>query len=250
MSFNIGVLIGIGVGPGDPELITLKGLRRLQKAPIVCCPSGKAGAIGYAEQVVAGYIDRSRQKLIPLAFPMSRDQEKLQAAWQEAGEKVAEYLQQGLDVAFLTEGDPLFFSTFIYMAEAVQERLPAGKVEIVPGVTSISGCTAAAGIPLAVAGESVVILDAPHRINDLVEILTLHPVVVLMKVSGCLEDIVEILKQCNWLECATLVERCGTDRQRVIVGKDLIGCVRPHYLSTLLIRRQERLKSRVGEGSG
>ena len=223
MSSEMGTLYGIGVGPGDPEWITVKGLRLLQAAPVVCFPAGKDGGAGYAHSIVAQYLDAGRQELVPLSFPMSRKAEVLRAAWEAAGATVAGFLEAGRDVAFLTEGDPLFYSTFIYLAEAARVRLSGCRVVTVPGVTSLAGCASAAGLPLA----------------DLDRVLDEFEVVVVMKAAAYLDRVLPALQQRGLLQSAVLVERCGTGEERVIVGEALAGIGRQHYLSTLIISRRD-----------
>ncbi len=239
MSSEMGTLYGIGVGPGDPEWITVKGLRLLQAAPVVCFPAGKDGGAGYAHSIVAQYLDAGRQELVPLSFPMSRKAEVLRAAWEAAGATVAGFLEAGRDVAFLTEGDPLFYSTFIYLAEAARVRLSGCRVVTVPGVTSLAGCASAAGLPLALANEHVAILPAPDALADLDRVLDEFEVVVVMKAAAYLDRVLPALQQRGLLQSAVLVERCGTGEERVIVGEALAGIGRPHYLSTLIICRRD-----------
>ena len=130
---KIGTLYGISVGPGDPELITLKGLRSLQKVPVVAFPAGIQGKPGIAQQIVAQWLSPDQVQLA-LTFPYVQDMAMLKQAWQTAAALVWQYLSQGQDVAFACEGDVSFYSTFTYLAQTLQQLHPEALIKFVPGV--------------------------------------------------------------------------------------------------------------------
>ena len=134
-SNKIGVLYGVSVGTGDPELITIKALKTIKKCPVIAFPAGIKGKQGIAQSIIQGYL-QPQQKTLPLAFPYTQNQEELTRAWQSAAEQVWEYLQQGQDVAFACEGDVSFYSTFSYLAETLDKLKPAIKIQPIPGVSS------------------------------------------------------------------------------------------------------------------
>ncbi len=115
---TIGTLYGISVGPGDPELITLKGLKALQSAAVVAFPAGIKGRSGIAETIIAPHL-LPQQIQLPLDFPYVQTAETLTAAWQKAATQVWSYLEQGFDLAFACEGDISFYSTFTYLAQTL-----------------------------------------------------------------------------------------------------------------------------------
>lgn len=231
-------LYGVGVGPGDPELITIKAVRVLESVQVVCYPEGKGSAQGHAYGIARRYLGGGVES-IPLSFPMSRDKDTLRKAWDAASDTVVARLAAGKDVAFLTEGDPLFYSTFIYLADGVGKRLPSARIETVPGVTSLSGCAAAARIPLARAGERVAVIDAPHALDELDDLLGRFDALALMKCAAYLDRIVPALERNGLLDNAVLVE-LGTRRdQQVLRGRELLLAGKPHYLSTLLVFRRD-----------
>ena len=154
----IGCLYGIGVGPGDPELLTLKALKAIQRVPVICVPQAANRRDSYALSIVKDYV-KPEQEILRAPFPTD-DAEGAAQAWREASEMVAERLRKGQDVAFLTEGDPMLYSTFSYILTGVQELCPEAPIVIIPGVSSVMAAAASSGVPLATHGQRLAILPA------------------------------------------------------------------------------------------
>lgn len=232
---QLGTLYGISVGPGDPELITLKGLGILKQAPIVAFPAGSDGKSGIAQLIVEPWLQESQVQL-PLNFPYVQDQVTLTQAWQKAAEQVWQYLQLGQDVAFVCEGDISFYSTFTYLAETLQQLHPESLVERIPGVCSPLAAASAVGKPLTVRSDRLVILPALYNLEELETILDWADVVVLMKVSSVYSQVWKVLQERQLLENAVVVERATLPEQ--IIYADLRD--RPNlklpYFSLLIVK--------------
>ncbi|NEO85754.1 MAG: precorrin-2 C(20)-methyltransferase [Spirulina sp. SIO3F2] len=211
-----GRLYGISVGTGDPELITLKGLRYLREADVVAFPSGRHGQPGIAEQIIAPWLAQC-QVLLALEFPYVQDETVLQVAWKKAATEVWTYLKQGKTVAFACEGDVSFYSTFTYLAQALHHHHADIPMEIVPGVSSPYAAAAALRIPLTVWGQRYVVLPALHQLHELETVLAWAEVVVLLKVSSVYSQVWQILRQRNLLARSWVVER-ATHPNQVIYG--------------------------------
>ena len=211
---KIGTLYGISVGTGDPELITVKGLKILQASKVVAFPAGIKGKLGIAQQIVAPWISPNQQQLA-LTFPYVQEQEILKAAWKNAAVQVWQYLQQGVDVTFVCEGDVSFYSTFSYLAQTLQQIHPEVLVQSIPGVCSPMAASSALGLPLTVGAEKLVVLPAIYQLKELEAVLDWADVVVLMKVASVYEQVWQILNQRNLLERSRVVER-ATQRDMVI----------------------------------
>lgn len=203
---KIGTLYGISVGPGDPELITLKGLRSLQQVPVVAFPAGMEGKPGMAQQIISPWLSQ-QQQLLALKFPYVQDMVVLTEAWKEAAEQVWKYLQQGLDVAFACEGDISFYSTFTYLAQTLQQIHPEAVIELVPGVCSPMAAASVLGLPLTIRHQRLVVLPALYHIGELETVLDWADVVVLMKVSSVYEQVWKVLQQRALLSNSWVVER-------------------------------------------
>lgn len=235
---KIGTLYGISVGPGDPELITLKGLRSLQQVPVVAFPSGVQGKPGIAQQIVAQWL-RPDQVQLALTFPYVQDMAVLSQAWQVAAQQVWQYLREGQDVAFACEGDVSFYSTFTYLAQTLQHLHPEAPVQLVPGVCSPMAATAALGLPLTIRQERLVVLPALYTVGELEAVLEWADVVVLMKVSSVYEQVWKVLQQRGLLGKSWVVERATLPEQ--VIHSDLRDrpTLKLPYFSLLIVQKRE-----------
>jgi precorrin-2/cobalt-factor-2 C20-methyltransferase len=228
-----GLLYGVGVGPGDPELLTLRAARIIREAPVIAVPVTQADGDSYALGVVAPLIT-PEQRVLSLHFPMVKDTAARRAYRQAAAAAIASELDAGYDVAFLTEGDPLLHSTFIY----VLEHLPAGTaLEIVPGVTSIAAATAQAALPLVSGNQRLAVLPATfENVDELRGILGAFDTVVLLKFARVFDRLLDLLCELHLDRTSVVVERASHPAGRVV--RDLEGLRgRPiHYLSLLIVQ--------------
>ena len=233
-----GILYGIGVGPGDPELITVKGLGILQRVPVVAFPAGLQGKPGIAQQMVAQWLNASQVQLA-LNFPYVQETEILTQAWQVAAQEVWQSLKLGQDVAFVSEGDVSFYSTFTYLAQTLQQLHPEAVVQTVPGICSPLAAAAVLGIPLTIRAQRLVVLPAIYRVGELEAVLEWADVVVLMKVSSVYEQVWKVLQQRGLLERSWVVERATLPEQVIYAGLS----DRPHlklpYFSLLIVQVRE-----------
>ncbi|MBD2578133.1 precorrin-2 C(20)-methyltransferase [Oscillatoria sp. FACHB-1406] len=232
---QIGTLYGISVGPGDPELITLKGLRLLRTASAIAFPAGIKGKPGKAERIIAPW-SISEQKMLPLNFPYVPDFDVLTRAWHEAAEQVWQYLERGEDVAFACEGDISFYGTFAYLAQTLQQLHPEVVIEIVPGVSSPLAAAATLGLPLTARDQRLAVLPAIYTIGELKSVLQWADVLVLMKVSSVYEQVWQILQEYRLLDRAVAVENVTLPEQKIYT--DL--CDRPtlklSYFSLIVVQ--------------
>lgn len=215
---SLGRLIGIGVGPGDPDLITLKALNFLRQTEVVAFPSGRNGAPGVAQGIVAPHLG-GHQRQLPLDFPYVVDQTQLSLAWQRAAAQVWEVLSQGQDVVFACEGDISFYGTFTYLAHALQEAHPQAKILRVPGVCSPMAAVSALGLPLTVQSDQLAVLPALYSVAELDHALDWADVVVLLKVSSVYDQVWPRLEQRGLLAQSWVVVRATQPNQ--VIYKDL-----------------------------
>ncbi|MDF9408845.1 precorrin-2 C(20)-methyltransferase [Pelotomaculum isophthalicicum JI] len=233
-----GKLYGLGVGPGDPELITLKALRVLQQVPVVAVPVSRHGEDSLALTVAKSHL-RPEQEIITLQMPMSRDQECLEKAWEAAAGRLLEKLGKGLDVAFLTLGDASLYSSYSYLMEKVGELESGVEIETVPGVTSFAAAAARLNQPLAKGDEPLAVVPLLEDPEVLGELLPHFSNMVLMKVARRYDEIVRVLKENGRAENAVLISRCGLDGE--IVSRDLDeGIGKKHdYLTAIIVKGAE-----------
>lgn len=234
---QLGILYGIGVGPGDPELISIKGLRLLKSSPVVAFPAGIGGKPGVAEQIVQDWL-QPHQVRLGLDFPYVQDDQVLERAWQQAAQQVWSYLAQGQDVAFVSEGDVSFYSTFSYLSQALHQYQPQVQIETVPGVCSPLAAAAALGVPLTRRGDRLVILPALYTVAELEAVLDWADVVVLLKVSSVYPQVWSVLARRHLLHQSWVVERATLPQQIIHDNLQAQPELQLPYFSLMIIQVQ------------
>ncbi len=234
-------LYGVGVGPGAPDLITLRAVETIRRVPVLALPRGSDYGVSKAWAIVQPTIGAiAGQKRLFLTFPMSKDPERLKPAWERAFARIGAELDAGRDVAFLTEGDPSLFSTFIYLQDEARVRWPGVRIEVVPGVTSITAVPAVTGVPLADGQERIAILPGAYGLKDLVEVLRRFDTVVLMKIGAELPRIIAALEQEGLLDRAVYVSRATMREQRIVRDLRAVGAERGDCFAMVVVSRKER----------
>lgn len=230
-----GKLYGVGLGPGDPELLTLKAVRIIQDAEVVAAPVAKADGESYALDLAARWL-RPEQVVERLLFPMLRDVAGRVVYRQAAARAVLAHLVAGRDVAFLTEGDPTIHSTFLYVLAEMPEGV---EVEIVPGVSAITAAAAMAGVPLVNGEQRLAVLPAVFEEDDdsLRTILRSFDTVVLLKAHRRLDRLLPLLAELGLTDRAVWIERATHAKGRVVRDmRSLATDPDLHYLSLLIVR--------------
>lgn len=229
-------IYAVGVGPGDPELLTRKAERILRSADVILAPVSSLTEASVALGTIREFIDESRQKIIVHQFPMTSNQDLLIPAWQGAAELIATHAEAGRSVAFITIGDPLFYSTFIYLLRLLREQWPQIPIEIVPGISSINAAAAEAALPLVEGEEKMVVIPATAGIELIKVALETYETVVLLKVKPLFGAIIQLLRTTGREQRTVFVERVGSSRQKVLSNFAEIAAHSPDYLSLLIIK--------------
>ena len=206
-----GTLYGVGLGPGDPELLTLRAARLIRNARVVAYPS-LAGAKSFARSIAEEFIADGVQE-IAMDVPMTTERGPAQAAYDKGAKEIAEALEAGLDVVALCEGDPFFYGSFMYLFARLSERY---TVVTVPGVTSMTACAAAAGMPMAARNERVTVLPGPLPEAELEARIEGAESLAIMKVGRHLGKIRAVLEKLGLLDQAVYVERATLADQKVL----------------------------------
>lgn len=227
---------GVGVGPGNPELLTLKAHRVLKEANLLCVPVTGAEKESLALKITAQYI-RPDQEILELHLPMTQDLVTLEECWQAAANQIISHLRLGKRVAFLTIGDPSLFSTYTYIMYRVQAQTPEIPVETIPGITSLAAAAARLNQPLSEGEEKLMIVPALKNPEELKEIFKVSANVVLMKVSRQFPEIVRVLEETGHLKEAVLVTRCGQTGERIMWNlREALG-EKIDYMSLIIIKK-------------
>jgi len=226
---DMGTLYGVGVGPGEPGLVTLKAVEIINKVPVVAFPVNKPGAGSRAFDAVASHLSGSA-RLLPLLMPMTRDPQILKEAHEAAVEAVIATASTGDDVACLALGDPLFYSTFGYIAESFP-----GPVEVVGGVSAISAMAAALGQPLA-DGDTPLVVVTGKAHDALASALAMNASIVIIKPRSLSMESLDLLDQAGvWDRAWAAIELGGTE-ERVISELDRETAAALPYFAILWIQ--------------
>jgi precorrin-2/cobalt-factor-2 C20-methyltransferase len=231
-----GVFYGIGVGPGDPELITVKGAKALARCRHVFVPKSRAEKASIALEIARGYLGADSE-IHELFFPMTRDRDELSKRWDEAAECIAAVIGRGEDACFLTLGDPLLYSTYIYLLRALRRQLPEVRVITIPGVTAFSAAAALTEFPVGEGNESVCIIPTADNIDAVREAIERNSTVILMKVGKRLSEALDLLEQSGIEDQCVFVSRAGMEGERIELNPRKLReeAREPDYLSILLI---------------
>jgi len=230
-------LIAVGVGPGDPELLTRKAERILRSVPVIYAPTGAADAASYALAIVEPFLDRARQEVLTRTFPMTKDESELIPLWEETAAELAQRVRAGQDVAFITIGDPLLYSTFLYLYRIFRDKYPEIDIEIVPGITSVGAAAAAAGVSLGISADRLAILPATYEEEQLRQTLVEFDTVVLMKVSRVFDRVFALLSELGLEKSSVFVRRVGSSEEEVVTDLSSLVGKKLDYLSLLIVRK-------------
>lgn len=206
-----GKLYGLGVGPGDPELLTLKALRLIKENEVIAVPGNDIKTC-VAYQIVKGvYEELDTKTLIPVAMPMTKDKAILEANHRRAADDVEAYLKQGKNVVFLTLGDPTVYSTYLYVHKRILDR--GYEAEIVSGITSFCAVAARLNMGLVEMAQPLHVIPATYKAQEMDEILTLPGTKVLMKTGKKMREVRESILKSG--QKAVMIENCGMPDEKI-----------------------------------
>lgn len=229
-----GKFYGVGVGPGDPQFLTLRAVQVLQTVPIIAMPKSRSDRESVAWEIARPYCNKDAT-LLELEMPMTSDQEVLAKAWQDGAQTIKKQLQDGLAVAFITLGDPSLYSTYSYILRELSRELPAELIETVPGISAISAAAARLNTPLAVGDEPLVVLPSAEDVDDFLK----FPNLALLKVSRRLPQLLDKLDRAK--RRYVLTTRLGQSGEEIRwqpKSKDLAE-EKIDYLSLLMVKAGE-----------
>ena len=233
-----GRFFGIGIGPGDPELLTVKAVRLLAESDVIYVPKARTKAESLARKIVAGYVD-SEEKFCEVEFTMGKTAKELKSSYDLSAQRIIGDLRQGKQVAYLTLGDPMLYSTYIYLTEALRRQCPDIAIETVPGIPSFGAAAALANISLAEKNERVIILPVPEDLTDLKNILRRFDTVILLKVAKKLAEVIDLLGECDCINNAVFISHAGLENQTI--ERDLkrlrLEENEQGYLSIIIVKR-------------
>jgi len=236
-------LIGIGVGPGDPDLLTVKAVKAIQDTDVIMCPASAEDRPSIALSVISSLIDKSKnQEIVKLIFPMTKDKDILEAHWKTNAKIMAEKVLSGKNVVYLTVGDPYLYSTWIYMHRNISANYPDIKISVIPGIVSMFTFASKVGISIAEGAEKVAIIPSCYDLSSVKEIAKHSEVLVFLKDGRYFDKVIELLKESGFPENSIFAigQDLGTDHE--IIRKMTLGEVNDEtlttkYFSILVVKR-------------
>lgn len=231
-----GKLYGIGIGPGDPKLVTVRAKEILDRVDIVFAPKGREDGTSCARSIVEAVTKREKV-FAELTFPMTKDKSILNRYWSRAAHRIVKEIRKGSEVAFVTIGDPFIYSTYVYLLRTLRKDFPDIKVETVPGVSAFNAAASAADLALVEGNERLAIVPVSKDLKGLKEALEDFDTVVLMKIGLKLNRVISLLKKLDLLKCAVLVSRVGHKDEKIIHDLVSLRDKKTGYLSVIIVKK-------------
>ncbi|MBF0779522.1 MULTISPECIES: cobalt-factor II C(20)-methyltransferase [unclassified Granulicatella] len=225
---------GIGIGPGDSELVTVKASRLLSELDILYTPEAKMGGKSLALKIADPYIKEDLE-IKQRHFPMVRDRSLKEGQWKEIADEIVQDVKSGKNVGFITLGDPMVYSTYSYLLEIIGDSI---ETQTIPGITSFNSIASQVNIPLVMDEESFAIVPATSGAEKLEEALKLHETVVIMKVANHLAMVLPLLEKYNLLHSTVLVSHASMDKQTIRRDiSDLSVDEKLTYFTTMIVKK-------------
>lgn len=236
-------LIGIGVGPGDPDLLTVKAVKAIQSADVIMCPASKEDRPSIALSIVDSLIDKSKnQEIVKLIFPMTKDKDVLSDTWKKNAKIMAEKVLSGKNVVYLTIGDPFLYSTWIYMHRDISENYPEIKISVIPGIVSMFTFASKVGVSIAEGAEKVSIIPSCYDLSSVKEIAKNSESMIFLKDGRYFDQVIQVLKEAGFPDNSIFAigQDLGTENE--IIRKMTLGEVNDDtlttkYFSILVVKR-------------
>lgn len=230
-----GTFYGIGVGPGDPELLTVKAIKVMREVDVIIAPKTEKKEDSVALSIARPYLKQD-VKIVKQVFPMVVNFEQSPEAWESNKNEILIMLQAGKKVAFLTLGDPMLYSTYIYVFRLLEQ---AGyPIETIPGITAFCAIGSKLGYPLVEGNDILSIIPATADMERIKRVMAVTDNVVMMKVYKNFPEVVDALSENDMSENAVMVSRCGLPEEELIQDLQAERGKKVNYLSTILARRK------------
>ena len=236
-------LIGIGVGPGDVELLTVKAVKAIHNADIIMCPASKEDRPSIALSIIESIIDKSKnQEIIKLIFPMTKDKDILEASWKRNAKIMAETVLKGKNVVYITVGDPYLYSTWIYMHRDLKEKYPDMDISVVPGIVSIFSFASKVGISVAEGAEKVAIIPSCYDLSSVKEIAKHSESMIFLKDGRYFDQVIKVLKESGFPDNSLFAigQDLGTENEIIrtmTLGEVNDSSLTTKYFSILVVKR-------------
>lgn len=233
---NKGKLFGVGIGPGDPKLVTLKAKEVLDNADIIFVPKGSEDGSSWALSIVESVVSKEKD-FRELTFPMTTDKSILDKYWMRAASAISKEVKNGKVVAFVTIGDPFIYSTYVYLLMTLRKNFTGIDVETIPGISAFNAASSRAQFSLVKGYERLAVVPVTRDLRKLKETLLEFDTIVLMKVGSKLDTIIPLLKELGLIKKAVLISRVGHKDEKIIYNLTKLRDKEVGYLSVILVKK-------------
>lgn len=231
-----GIFYGVGVGPGDPQLLTLKAVEVIKNADVVIAPKTEKKEDSTALSIARPYL-KADVEILKLVFPMVSNTDTLADAWENNKNSILKELQAGKKVVFLTLGDPMFYSTYMYVYRLLKDC--GHGIETIPGVPAFCAIGSQLGQPLAEGNDVISIIPATMAEGEMDKVLAISDNVVLMKVYKNFGKVVKKLEQYGFGDNAVMISKCGLPDEQVSYNLSEVDVTNVNYLTTILAKKRK-----------
>lgn len=236
-------LTAIGVGPGDPDLLTVKAVKAIRSADIIMCPASSEDRPSIAFSIISQLIDKSEdQEVVKLIFPMTKDRDVLERTWKRNAKIMAETAMSGKNVVYITVGDPYLYSTWIYMHRDLADNHPDIDIVVIPGIVSIFTFASKVGVSIAEGAEKVAIIPSCYDLSSVREIAKSSETMVFLKDGRYFDQVIDVLRESGFPEDSIFAigQDLGTDKEivrKMTLGEVNDSALTTKYFSILVVKR-------------
>jgi precorrin-2/cobalt-factor-2 C20-methyltransferase len=236
-------LVCVGCGPGDPDLLTVKAVKAIRNADVIMCPTSKEGKTSIAYSIISSVIDNTRKPdVVNLVFPMVKDKQILEDTWKKNAQKIADTIQTGKNVVYLTVGDPSLYSTWIYLQRELKSKHPEIKITVIPGIVSMFAFASKVGISIAEGDETVAVIPACYDLSRVKETAKNCDTMIFLKDGRYFDQVISLLKEAGFSDNSlfAIAQDVGTDEEivkKLTLGEVTKDTLTSKYFSIMVVKR-------------
>jgi precorrin-2/cobalt-factor-2 C20-methyltransferase len=232
-----GRLYGVGIGPGNPELVTLRAHLVLSQVTVIFVPKKSEQSDSIAESIINSLTPKINPEIKGLVLPMLRNKEQLKKYWNQAADIIWHHLKNGEDCAFVNIGDPLLYGTFVHILQTLRKKHNEIRVEVVPGISSINAAAANAVVPLASEDERIAIISGNRDESFIKDTLKSFDTIVFMKINSIFDKLLVILEELDLIDKCVYLSKCTTEDEEIVYDINTLKGEKIDYFSLLIVRK-------------
>ncbi len=233
----------VGCGPGDPDLLTVKAVRAIKNADVIMCPTSREGKESIAYSIISSLVDNSKKlDVMNLVFPMVKDKEILEDTWENNARIIADKVNSGKNVVYLTVGDPSLYSTWIYLQRELKSKYPEIKITVIPGIVSMFAFASKVGISIAEGDETVAVIPACYDLSRVKETAKNCDTMIFLKDGRYFDQVISLLREAGFPDSSlfAIAQDVGTNEEivkKLTLGEVTKDTLTSKYFSIMVVKR-------------